>query len=213
MITKKHNEQIQLMKKILLIAALVITGFSVNAQQGLKAVAGLSLSNVSYERNGIDISTSGFTGFHIGISNEFQVSDNLFIEPGILFSRKGTEINTTTSQLKLSISYLDFPVNLIYKHNLENDITLFAKGGPIISYGLSGTEDDGTDKDDIRFGNEEDEEIKRVDTGFAIGGGVEMKKIQVGASYTFGLRDLTNFNEASFKTGVFAISVGFFFLR
>ena len=77
-------------QKLLLICFLSIISLSVNAQRlGIKA--GISLAKANYEYTGTSISTSNLVGFQGGLIGEIPISEDLFLNSGVLFIQKGTK--------------------------------------------------------------------------------------------------------------------------
>src|ERR1700752_4667920 len=54
------------------------------------------------------------TGFHIGANAEIPVATDFFVQPGLLFSTKGAK-DKNLDDVKTNLSYLELPVNFIYK--------------------------------------------------------------------------------------------------
>jgi hypothetical protein len=80
-------------------------------------------------------------GFHAGVNVQIPVAPEFYFQPGVLFSTKGakhtssvlgTDITTTTG-----ISYIEVPLNLVYKGLLGNGYVLLGLG-PYIGYGIMG---------------------------------------------------------------------------
>ena len=190
------------MKKfVLVISLLALFAFSSSAQKwGVKA--GTNFSTLSIDDETFD--TKMKFGVHIGAVAEFGISENLFIEPGLLFSQKGTSYDVE-GDYDLRMNYLDIPLNLRYKVG-----NFFLQGGPLIGIGLNGTQnyDEGAEED-IEFGTGENE-TKRVDIGLSLGAGMNFNNFQISANYGFGLRNLSNIDDMSTKNRVFSVSVGYY---
>ncbi len=195
------------MKRILLIATLVITGFTVNAQ-GLKLMAGASFSQGNLEMGGLDVSTSSFTGFHVGASYEVGLSDALFFEPGILFAKKGSITDVLETETR--INYIDVPLYLVLKFSAGDALKLLVKAGPVFGYGLSGENETPLGTTDLEFG---DDGFKRLDTAVSVGGGIEFKSFQLSANYSIGVSNMSNLDNTDLKSGVFGVTLGYFILR
>jgi len=76
-------------------------------------------------------------GYHAGINIRIPVVPEFFFQPALLFSTKGgksvNETNTTTYKL----SYIEMPLNLVYKGLLGSGYVIVGFG-PYIGYGLAG---------------------------------------------------------------------------
>ena len=73
------------MKKVVLVAVLALIGFSVNAQEGFFAKAGLSNVTAKVDFLGTSVSDSEM-GFLVGVGYNFEVSDTFEVEPSILIT-------------------------------------------------------------------------------------------------------------------------------
>lgn len=92
------------------------------------------------------------TGFHAGLNIQIPVVPDFYLQPGLLFSTKGCRDTESSEDMKINISYLELPVNLVYK-------LLVGKGhfmlgfGPYLGYGVSGKLTFGDESEDIEFKN------------------------------------------------------------
>ncbi len=80
-------------------------------------------------------------GYHIGANVQIPIAPQFYFQPGLLFSTKGAKNETTvlgttiTSTTKLS--YIEMPLNLVYKALLGSGY--FTLGfGPYVGYGIGG---------------------------------------------------------------------------
>ncbi len=80
-------------------------------------------------------------GYHVGVNLQIPIAPQFYFQPGLLFSTKGAKNETTvlgttiTSTTKLS--YIEMPLNLVYKALLGSGY--FTLGfGPYIGYGIGG---------------------------------------------------------------------------
>lgn len=104
------------MKKVLVVA-LALIGFSMNAQEGFFAKAGLS--NVTAKVDVFDESVSDSEmGFFVGVGYNFEVSDDFDVEPSLLYS------------LVNDLNSLYIPIMAKYK--VADEFTIQA--GPQINY-------------------------------------------------------------------------------
>jgi hypothetical protein len=221
------------MKKIknLLFIVLLITLASSTFAQSFGIKAGLNLSNMTMKDDEDTYSDDYkmLPGFHVGVVAEIPFSDMFSFEPGLLLSTKGFKFEeseeymgeTMESKMKMSLYYLDIPLNL--KASFGSDDTKFyGTFGPYLGMGLSGkykseisfmgeTE---SEDEDVEWGSDaEEDDIKRFDFGVAVGAGVEFGAISVGAAYALGLANISAYTEegSSIKNKVISVSVGYKF--
>ena len=195
-------------QKLLLICFLSIISLSVNAQRlGIKA--GISLAKANYEYTGTSISTSNLVGFQGGLIGEIPISEDLFLNSGVLFIQKGTKFSLMGLNVKFPINSIEIPLNLAYKYDMGG-LKLFGQIGPYLGVGLSAKMEGGGELETIDFGSEIDQ-MKRIDIGANFGGGIEINKVQLGISYGLGLTNLSNDSDESLKNGALSISLGVMF--
>jgi len=190
------------MKKLLAVSLVVLFAISANAQFKLGITGGLNMASMS----GMD-NTKSLLGFHAGLIADISLGP-LGVQPGVEFSQKG--LKASEGDTKLSLNYIDVPVNLLYKIGLPGaKILLLA--GPNFGYGLSGKWSGGGESEDVKFGSEADQ-VKRMDLGLNLGGGVQFLKLQGTISYTLGLTNLSNVSGGdAVKNNVLKVSLAYFF--
>lgn len=76
-------------------------------------------------------------GFHAGITADLLVTPTFFIQPALLYSMKGAKNNSTSIKITQNISYIELPINLIFKPELGGGRLLLG-AGPYIAYGIAG---------------------------------------------------------------------------
>jgi len=191
------------MKKVLLAVIVAVFAISANAQVKFGVKAGVNFANMKIT----DESFDSRTGFHVGVISDISLLGKLAIQPGVLFSQKGTK----TDGAKMNLNYIDVPVNLMYKFGV-GPIKIFVAAGPNFGYGIGGKlKIDGQDDEDVKFGSGDDDTYKALDLGLNLGAGVQISSIQVGLQYTFGLSNISNADEGTIKNKVFGISVAYLF--
>lgn len=196
------------MKKLLVLLFLATGVMSVHAQKiGLKA--GLNFANAVYEESQTSLSTDALVGPQFGIVADFPIDSEWAFNTGILYSQKGLKMDFIGVEVKVPVQYLEVPLNLAYKHELES-LKLFVQAGPYLALGLSAKAKSGGEEEKIEFGSDDDQ-IKGYDAGLNIGAGVEIEKLQLGVNYGLGLLDLENDNDAKMKNSVFSITLAYFF--
>ena len=122
-----------------------------------------------------------------------------------------------SGELKTNLTYLTIPVNLKGKLPIGNNSRIFVNAGPYIGIGLSGTIEGEvevpilgkrSESVDIKFGNESDE-MKQFAFGLTFGGGFELGRFLLGASYDLGLSE--NAKDSKIYFNATKISIGFKF--
>ena len=137
-------------KRIGLIAAIVLIAIFSQAQQnksraggtGFGLRAGVNFQNINgKDENGEKLENDILTGFNIGINAEIPVGIDFYFQPGLLYTIKGAKsedvILGQTINGKVKISYVELPLNFLYKPMLGKGHLLLGFG-PYVALGLSG---------------------------------------------------------------------------
>jgi hypothetical protein len=140
------------MKKNILLASLavLIMTATVSAQTQKVEVggttfgvrAGINFQNINGKyADGDRIKNDLVTRFHVGVNAEIPVAPEFYFQPGLLFTTKGTKGTEDFfgQQLegKLNLSYLELPLNFLYKPVLGSG-KLIVGLGPYVAYGIGG---------------------------------------------------------------------------
>lgn len=195
-------------KVIFLFLACIVATTSFSQSIGIKA--GFNLANMLFENDATNISEDldfkSTPGVHLGVTAEFPFSDLLSFETAILGSTKGYQseqsisAGTSNTNIKTQINtvYIDIPLTAKATFG-DGDTKFYGQAGPYIGIGLVGnlrsetTTGGQTDTDDDRLTwGTNDEDLKRLDFGITVGGGVEMNGFVVGLSYWLGLANISS---------------------
>lgn len=212
---------------LLFIASCFIT---TNAySQRLRANAGLNLSNMIQTSDpslGQPIDPKIKPGFHVGIGGDYELSDLFSLDAGLLFSTMGYKIQETTTigffptsvEGSFNTYYLTIPIMAKLKLEVA-DINTFFGAGPYFAFGLTGNQKITTTSlgitsesdQDVEWGNDENtDNLKRLDFGLQVTGGVEIEDFTVSLFYALGLVDVTPVNGITARNTVFGVSVGYY---
>lgn len=147
----------------LLLFVLINTINLASAQTKIGITAGLNFSKMRIEdENGNTENTQAIPGIVIGLTVDIPVINDFFVQPAILYARKGFKQETggfygSTDNFKVKADYLEVPVNVLYKPQLGSGHLLLG-AGPYIGYGTGGKwkSDDDAVFDDMVIGNKGD---------------------------------------------------------
>ncbi len=207
-----------------LLALVTMVATSVQAQVSFGIRGGVNFSNI----NGKDASDDKLKnkllpGFNAGVNVEIPVADEFYVQPGLLFSTKGTKWED--SDVKSNIGYIELPINFLYKPELGAGKMLLGVG-PYVAYGVTGKVSDGDNSKSMKF----KKEITVLEA--ATNGGVYSKPFDAGANvlvgYEFsnklsaqlnaglGLVDIRTevegvSSKANYKNTTFGVSIGYRF--
>jgi hypothetical protein len=131
------------MKSKVLVLALATTAFSLTTKAQKATIgfrAGINFQNLNGKANdGSDLDFKLKTGVHIGINAEVPIAPDFYVQPGLLFSTKGAkeDVPGSSDDLKYKLSYMEVPINLLYKPVLGPGKLLLGFG-PYFAYAVGG---------------------------------------------------------------------------
>ena len=242
------------MKKIFFVMVLAIVGLATaSAQLKIGVKAGMNTSTISEIKtlsytgvNGLLGWTSNVSykaGFHVGLTARYLFADALGVETGLFYSQIGGRIKmhadffeqTTMDVFEtFNPSYLQLPVQLLYKIDLGLGLALVPSAGIYVGYGLGGKVGYKAKASTSQLKQELEEEIalfdkselfkpkseggkdlNRFDYGATFGLNVEYQKFTIGVGYDLGLARLNKEAAPSgykdLKNGNIKVSIGLFF--
>ena len=209
-----------LVKLFLIVIAIMMATDKLFSQEfGIKAGFNSSNMHMVYDRM-LSNDSNMKTGFHIGATAEFPLTEIFSLETGLLLSSKGfvEEVKDFNYKVIFNPLYLDIPLN-VKASSYIGGTKIYFVFGPYVGIGLSGTIKGGEIVDgvttsyenDIEWGSDIDSDFKRMDFGLIIGAGVELNSIQIGLNYSLGLANISPQTNVKVNNRVLGISVGYKF--
>ena len=198
------NQTKRIMKKLLVIAAAILSFSAVNAQ-----VAYLGFQSVTgKDKSGNTTISSSNSGFFLGGAMNFEIADGLGVQPGLEVGYSGRTENTLLGDDKFSMWGIKIPIDINYGIELAPDFILSVYAGPSIYVGLSYNDKMGNTTYDW-YGNT----YNRLGLGLGMGAWCDIKEvIRVKVGYDLGLlnraQDKDNRN---YKESALMFSVGYLF--
>jgi hypothetical protein len=111
------------------------------AQDGKTSFAvlgGVNFSNMTgKDYNGDKLTNKMLLGFHGGVNIQLPIAPEFYFQPGLLFSTKGTKSTSGTLTSSIKVSYIELPLNLVYKGKLGDGYVMVGFG-PYVAYGIGG---------------------------------------------------------------------------
>jgi|SRR6056297_889525 len=203
------------MKKLSLLFAIVLA-FAVASQAQIKigAKAGVNINNMAFDYANSDFEpeTKMGLGFHFGATAEYGVSDQIAVQSGLLFTRKGYSLDlesdlpdgvSVDGYARTMVNYLEIPIHAAYKFG---GFQVYA--GPYFAFGIGGKnkwdvtvsgdgfEESDSDETSLKpvFGevdyenlDEDESPYRAFDAGLNFGIGYQMDKLLINAGYSLGL--------------------------
>ena len=197
-------------------------GQTVGSRTSFGLRAGINFQNFNgKDATGEKLDNKLNTTWHAGAVAEIPVAPDYFVQPGLLYSRKGAEYRAVDA--KTVISYIEVPVNLLYKPLLA-DGRLLLGFGPYGAVAVGGEYRTATDSDNdtkLEFENSTtalnaNKTVRRFDAGANFLAGYELgNNISFQLNAQLGLVNInpeiegaTN-NKTAVKNTGFGISVGY----
>ena len=192
------------------------------AQSGVILKGGLNVANVSTSSSGQVEDAKSLTSFHAGALADISLSKIIYLQPGILFTGKGTKVQNGSQadanyyRATSNPYYIEVPANLVFKLPLGERSKVFFGAGPYMAIGVAGknkvegrylgmnfdVENDieFSDDDPTTFNFEEGAGfgvLRRFDYGLNGLAGLEFQKILLSVGYGHGLSKLQSGSDAS----------------
>jgi len=177
--------------------------------------AGVNFQNLNGKNSdGHNLDNKLKTGFNAGVNAEIPVGIDFYLQPGLLFSTKGAKYDVQGVEATRNISYLELPVNFLYKPELGEGRLLLGFG-PYAAFAVGGKIKAGNTDIDMEFGDNVGE-TKAFDAGANLLAGYEFSNnfsFQLNAG--LGLINMYNRpsgdDETSLKNTGFGLSLGYRF--
>jgi len=129
-----------------LLIILTLTGTVTFAQSSQKSkmsfgiLGGVNFQNLNGKDAGGDKLTNDMIlGYHAGLNVQIPIAPQFYFQPGLMFSTKGAKESSGSVTSTVRISYIELPLNLVYKAELGSGYFMLGFG-PYIGYGVSGKE-------------------------------------------------------------------------
>jgi hypothetical protein len=199
--------------KYLLAIILLFVSSSSQAQVKTGRFIGVNFSDMSMKVKGNAINTDNSIGIHFGGILDMPVAGNFSFRPAVLFSGKGSTYNNDTLDVFLSPVYIEVPLLAAYTFGSRSlKLTIFA--GPYFAFGFGGNKiENGGNTHSISYGSDTEDDIKHLDAGINMGGGISYKDLMISVQYGLGMANISSGSipESEIKNNVIGISITSFF--
>lgn len=170
------------MKKLMMIAAMMIAAISVNAQNEvgqitLKPLVGINLADIT-DAPGADMRV----GLAAGVEAEYGVAEKFGVTAGVIYSMQGVKDG--------SLDYINIPILANY----------YVIPGLAIKAGVQPA---------FNVGHEDGADPKSFDLAIPVGASYEFNSFVLDARYNFGVTKVADFGDS--KNSVFQITLGYKF--
>ncbi|MBW6479275.1 MAG: PorT family protein [Bacteroidales bacterium] len=101
-------------------------------------LGGVNFQNLNgKEMNGDNLEYDMIVGYHLGANIQIPLVPEFYFQPGLLFSTKGAKTETGPVTSTYNLSYLELPLNFVYKGLLGAGYVMVGFG-PYVGYGIIG---------------------------------------------------------------------------
>jgi hypothetical protein len=170
---------------LMLSIPLAIAQSTDKAKTSFAILGGVNFQNLyGKDNNGEKLKNDMIIGYHAGINIQIPIAPQFFFQPGLLFTAKGAKNDYGSLTGKYRISYIELPLNIVYKASLGKGYFMIGVG-PYIAYGIVGKasieNETTTIETDIEFknvvetGDHNDPYVKAFDAGGNIFAGFELE--------------------------------------
>lgn len=175
-------------------------------------LGGVNFQNLNGKlSSGDKLANDMLLGFHAGVNIQIPLAPDFYFQPGLMYALKGAKNTTTifgadfTDEIK--ISYIEMPLNLVYKGALGNGFIMIGFG-PYLAYAVNGKRI--IEGDSFTFEGGTDYDV--FDAGGNIFAGYEMASgIFLQLDTQFGMVNINPDEKPTTKNTGFGLSLGFRF--
>lgn len=177
---------------------------------------GVNLANITKTNDGQTEKNNILASFNTGILGRFDLSKELDLESGLLFTGHGSQAETYFNggndyvKSRFNPFYLQVPLNAVIKIPIEKQSGFFFHAGPYIAMGIGGRSRSeskigpfmSSSSRSIKFSNDDPftseqddaayDKLKRFDYGLNFGGGFEFEHLILKVNYGLGLAKINS---------------------
>ena len=204
------------MKKISILLVFFSICHIVNAQVQFGVHADGIIASQSIKVSGFKITSDSRFSWKAGLIASVPAAEQISFMPQLNLVNKGSKFNFDGLKTETKLTYIELPLNFVYNSN-----GFFGGVGPVLSYGMSGTErmTDGTDTQEVKIkfdGKEDGTDDYSHYKVFEFGGNlIAGYKLESGlffnVHYNFGLSNIAPTSEGTAKNNYFGFGIGYFF--
>jgi len=119
-------------------APLAIAQSTETKKMSFAILGGINFQNLTgKDNNGDKLKNSMLIGFHGGVNVQLPIAPEICFQPGLLFSTKGAKNSYGSLTGTYKLSYIELPLNVVYKGALGNGFIMVGFG-PYLAYAIGG---------------------------------------------------------------------------
>ena len=201
-------------------------GLLAQVQLGLKA--GVNLATLKFDNPSLNATQQARIDFQGGFLVDVPLTRSLSLQPALLISTKGSQINTfaidssrtpiaTPITNSIKLLYVELPLLALFRFEVSSSLRLYGGLGPYLGVGLGGRIHSSyapLGEREVVFGSGAvgRNNFRRFDYGLSGAAGLEWHRLLVGLTYGYGLADLGSALAKSYHRPI-SISIGFWLSR
>lgn len=125
---------------LMLTASLAIAQRPVGQRTAFGVLGGVNFQNINgKDFSGDKLENDMIIGYHAGLNIQIPIAPDFYFQPGLLFSTKGAKSVNDPVTRTINLSYIEVPLNLVYKGLLGNGYVMVGFG-PYVGYAFMGRE-------------------------------------------------------------------------
>jgi len=123
---------------LMLIASFAMAQSTNDAKTSFAVLGGVNFQNFNgKDNNGDKLENDMLLCYHAGVNIQLPLAPQIYFQPGLLYSVKGAKKSYGSLLGTYKLSYIELPLNVVYKAMLGNGY--FNLGfGPYVAYGIGG---------------------------------------------------------------------------
>ncbi len=123
---------------LLLSSSLAIAQSTDKGKMSFAILGGVNFQNLTGKNNNGDkLKNDMLVGFHGGVNIQIPIAPEFYFQPGLLFSTKGAKNSYGSLTGTYKLSYIELPLNIVYKGALGNGFIMVGFG-PYVGYAIGG---------------------------------------------------------------------------
>jgi hypothetical protein len=133
-----RSKLISLVLVLALTAPLAVGQSTEKGKTSFAILGGVNFQNLTgKDNNGDKLTNDMLVGFHAGMNIQIPIAPEFYFQPGLLFSTKGAKNSYGSLTGTYKLSYIELPLNLVYKGALGGGFVMLGFG-PYLGFGIGG---------------------------------------------------------------------------
>jgi hypothetical protein len=121
-----------------LMIILISGSFAVGQGTSLGILGGVNMQTLNgKDYQGDKLDNDMIVGYHVGLNLQMPIAPEFYFQPGLMFATKGAANTNGGITTTHNFSYIELPLNLVYKGALGNGFVMVGFG-PYLAYALKG---------------------------------------------------------------------------